>query len=220
MLNHRLAKLAFRNRAASTVVATTGSTTLGANAQGYTRASGSFVTDGFYVGMEVVPTGFPQIAPGIVTAVTATLLSIQGGRTVAAADTARSLTVGLPTLRAYENKPLTTIGDRPFIAEQWVPSPGVVTTIPARSGRHAETGYSIWNWYGIAGVETDALDVQADALLARFAPWTPITLSNGVIMMVRTKPAPFRSQIINVEGRPVVTISIPWEVSTRNVVAA
>ena len=65
---------------------TTGNTTgvLGANALGYTRATGSFVTDGFVVGMTVTASGFTVGAGGtspnnglsVITAVTPTQLTV------------------------------------------------------------------------------------------------------------------------------------------------
>lgn len=221
MLNHKLARTAFRNRAVALSVATTGTISLSATATGYARASGSFITDGFLVGMEVVPTGFTQTTYGIITGVTALALTIEGGRTVQASSSGRTLTVGLPLLRAWENTAgLTLSPTRPYIVEQWVPATAAVTTMPSRIGNRHETGLSIWNWYGIAGVGTDALDAQADALLARFATATEFTLSDGAVVKVRGNPAPSRSQSRTIDGWSVVTITVPWQVNTRNAVAA
>jgi hypothetical protein len=50
--------LALRGRVLTLSVATTGTTSLAATATGYTRAAGSFVTDGFKPGMEVLAAGF------------------------------------------------------------------------------------------------------------------------------------------------------------------
>ena len=84
---------------------TTGATTgvLGANASGYTRASGSFLTDGFRVGQTVNATGFTSPAGSVspnngistVTAVTATQLTVtKTPQTVLEAATTGSTSLG------------------------------------------------------------------------------------------------------------------------------
>ena len=89
MISGEAALLALRNRVLSVVTATTGSTTLVATTTGYTRATGSFVTEGFRIGMELAGTGFSTAAnnnPGVILAVAADGLSltIEGGRTAEA----------------------------------------------------------------------------------------------------------------------------------------
>src|SRR3972149_4040320 len=103
MPDPELAHLAIRSRVASVVVATTGSITMSATATGYARTTGSFLTDGFAVGMEVTPTGFTQTTVGIVTNVETLALEIFGGRAVQSAGAGRTLTTKLPTKRGWEN---------------------------------------------------------------------------------------------------------------------
>ena len=73
----------------------TGSISLGATATGYTRTTGSFVTDGFTVGMPIWVTGFPTASGNngakTVAAVTATTLTVAEPLTVTAAATGRSI---------------------------------------------------------------------------------------------------------------------------------
>jgi hypothetical protein len=60
-------------------IANTGSTTLGATPTGYTRNSGSFVTDGFTVGRQITATGFTNAANNgrsTITAVTDAVLTV------------------------------------------------------------------------------------------------------------------------------------------------
>ena len=222
MIDFLLAQLAFRTRAATLVVSTTGSATLGATAAGYTRAAGSFVTDGFLVGMEVVPTGFTQTAPGVVSAVTATLLTIDGGRTVQTAGAARSLTVGLPSLHAWENdSPLTRYVTRPFLEEDFVPGGSSNTTWPARIGLFDQDGLAIYKWYGVQNVGVDAISASVTALMRLFTPGTYLALADGSSIQVRGDVAVKRSQIMNTgDGWAVCIVTIPWRTTTRNVVAA
>jgi hypothetical protein len=63
----------------SAFVFTTGTATLQATATGYTRASGSFITDGFLVGLPITASGFANPAnngSSVITAVTATALTV------------------------------------------------------------------------------------------------------------------------------------------------
>lgn len=220
MLDLRLARAAFRARASNLVVVTTGSATLSATTSGYARSSGSFVTDGFVKGMEVVPAGFTQTTPGIVTAVTALTLTIEGGRTAQTSGSGRSLTVGLPLQRAWENEGLTPVSGRPFIEHDFVPGGGDLRTIPGRTGTIAEDGLSVWRWYGITGVGTDAIDAGVQALLALFTPATKLSLSNGQAVWMRGDVIARASQIVRVDSWAVCTVRIPWETRTRNAVAA
>ena len=59
--------------------ATTGSTTLSAGPEGYSRSSGSFITNGFVVGQQITASGFSNAANNgrsTITAVTATQLTV------------------------------------------------------------------------------------------------------------------------------------------------
>lgn len=74
----------------------TGSISLEATATGFVRTTGSFVTDGFTVGMPIWVTGFSGTAAGnngakTVAAVTATTLTVVETLTAAAAATGRSI---------------------------------------------------------------------------------------------------------------------------------
>src|SRR5690349_16851769 len=98
--DHVAGREAMRLRALTLVVATTGSTTLGSNASGFTRPAGSFYDDGFAAGMEVVGTGFPSIigeASIVESAISGSPLTmtITGGRSTSAQAGSRTLTVGL-----------------------------------------------------------------------------------------------------------------------------
>lgn len=216
MISSKLLRLAFRARASSLVVATTGSTTLSATATGYARASGSFVDDGFVIGQDVTPTGFPQTDVGVITAVSASALTIDGGRTVAVAASGRTLVSGLPTLRAWQNIGTTPIAGRPFIVEALPFGGSTVLTIPGRTGRLQQDGLSVWTWYGVAGLGTSALDLGVTALMKQFAPYTHFALSDGTTIDMRGDIGPTASDVVTEGGFARVQVTLPWRTSTRN----
>lgn len=222
MLNEELAQLAIRTRAATLVVATTGSATLSATSTGYARSTGSFVTDGFLVGQEVAPTGFTQTTPGIITAVAALALSIEGGRAVQSAGAARSLVAGLPTLRAWENEQLTVPNGRWYVTDEWVPgAPPVIKTWPTRTGRFQEDPLSIWTFYGLTGTGISAIRAAVFAFKKLFAAGTHVSLSDGTSIDVRGDTSIRSGQIIRIDGGwSYCQVTIPFRASTRNAIAA
>lgn len=218
MLDIALARGAFRTRAAQLVVATTGLATLSATSTGYARTAGSFIADGFVVGQDLTPTGFTQTTVGVISGVSALALTIDGGRTVQTAGANRSLVSGLPTLRVLQNVPFTRIAGRPFVVEGFPLGGASVQTIPGRTGRLQQDGLSVWTWYGIAGVGTSAIDKGVAALMARFAPYTRLTLSDGTNVDMRGDASPTASDLVAEDGWIRSTITLPWRASTRNAV--
>ena len=125
--------------------ATTGATSLSATATGYARASGSFTTNGFAVGQQIIASGFTNAAnngSSIITAVTATALTVtKTPATVAeAAATGRSITTATGV-----NAAGIAVVNRAYAGEQNATHGGVNMT-----GLGGNTG-------GIAGV-SEAFD--------------------------------------------------------------
>lgn len=228
MIDLAAAQLALRNRAIGLSVCTTGSTTLSATATGYARASGSFVTDGFAVGMEILASGFTSAANNgyaVVTSVSALALGVSGGRTAEAAGSGRTLAVGLPELRRWENTDPLTDGapseptrGRPYIEEDFVPATATVFTFPANGGQVEETGLYVIRWYGLAGTGMSAVRQSVGALRARFSPGTPLTVS-GATLRVRADLGPF-SGPVRPDGRgwAICTLTVPWLARSVNAV--
>lgn len=215
--------LALRSRALSLVVATTGSTTLSATAAGYARASGSFITDGFREGMELNATGFAVAGnngPHVITAGGVSALALTcSGCSVDAAAAGRTLSVGIPTLRSFENVRLTPLVGRHFFEEDFVPATSSVFTIPASSGDVYDTGLYILKWYGLPGTGVSALRKSVDALKARFAPGTQLTAGTDFVR-IRGDQAPYTGQIIPLSSWSVLTLTVPWRVRSVNAIAA
>lgn len=221
MINHQLAILGLRNLATTLSVVTTGSATLAATATGYTRASGSFIADGFAVGMEVTGAGFSVSGNNgsahIVTKVEALTLTCSG-TAVDSAAAARTLSVGLPALRAWENVDFTPTTGRWYVEEDYLPGPVVQETLGPQGWTEGLPQY-VLRCYGLAGKGISPLYQMADALLALFPPRANVVLSSGDVVVVRTNPAPYRGQLVQTPqgGWAVVAITIPCRIRSATV---
>jgi len=208
-------QLALRARAIAVSVCTTGLTNLSATVAGYQRAAGSFITDGFEVGMEVTPAGFVQTAPGVITEVTDTDLTIDDGATVEAAAGSRSLVVGLPSRRGWENERFEATPGKPYVHEDYVPGSSTLRGLTS-GGTVEDTGLYILRWYGLANQGIRSLSRCADQLLKYFAPGTPMPITDGTII-ARGDTAVRRSQQLPAaEGWSLIAITIPWRLYTLN----
>jgi hypothetical protein len=217
VINHASWHLAMRNKALLLSVATTGTMALAAVSTGYTRLIGSFVTDGFLVGQEVQPAGFGSNTPRVITSVTALALGVSGTLATDASAAGRSLTVGLPALRYFENLPLTPVAGRPYVREQYLPggAPQRITLGPLGE-LEALPIYSL-QVYAMPGVDVLGPKSYADALITLFAPGTILSASNGDSVVVRSDLCPFPGQLLQDEaGWAVIPVTIPFRVRTPN----
>ena len=217
MIDHGAVLLACRAHAATLSVATTGSTTLAATATGYTRATGSFLTDGFRAGMEVTPASFTDTTPRTLTAVTALALTVNGTPTVQSAATGRTLSVGLPSAVAYTNVAFNTPDARtPWVEEAYLPGAADRITMGTLGNLEMSGLYQL-TFYAPTGLDASALYGYADALVTHFAPDTPLTLSTGDVTRVRGRPAPYPSSVVQVDGGwAACTVTIPLLTRTAN----
>jgi hypothetical protein len=217
MISHEQMQLAMRTHALTLSVVTTGSVQLSATATGYARSAGSFLTDGFRVGMELTGTSFDTAQNNAAKAITAvSALAISAPGCAVEAVGARTLTVGLPALRAWENVPLEPIAGRPFVEEQYLPGPSRQITLGSLAQLEVTPMYVLL-LYAVANAGLGTSVPYVDALLTLFAPGTPITLTNGDVLRVRTDVAPFRGQLR--QDRPgwaVVPLTIPFRLRTAN----
>ena len=223
MFNHNDALLALRAKLLTLSVLTTGSTSLAAISTGFTRASGSFVTDGFAVGMEVTPAGFVDNTRRVVTNVAALTLTVSGTVTAESAAGSRSLTVALPSVRVWENAEpknaagatVTLVPGTPYITEQYLPGPTERITLGPLGELEAMPVY-IPTVYVPSNVGRMAAAKYADALVTLFAPETAITLS-GSSLRVRSRPGPFPGQLLQLEtGFAGIAVTVPLRYRTPN----
>jgi hypothetical protein len=215
VVSHEQMQQAMRDRALTLSVVTTGATSLSATATGYARAAGSFVTDGFRVGMELTGTSFSFAANNAAKAITAVsaLTLTCAGCVVEGAGT-RTLTVGLPETREWENLPAKPIQGRPYVREQYLPGPMRQVTLGPLGEVEVEPLY-VLQVFAPTNTGFLAAAKYADALLAHFAPRTALALTSGDVVTVRTNPAPFRGQLLqDVPGWAVVPVTIPFRCRT------
>ncbi len=224
MIDHTSLQLAARARALTLQVCTTGLVTLSATSTGFARTAGSFVTDGFAVGMELLAAGFGVSGNNTrftITAVTALAITcadpVNGSPTAEAAAAGRSLTVGMPGDFAFEDIDFTPTTGRPYAEESYQPGPAINQQTLGPNGTINAYPLYLVRFYAPAGTGLHALTKPADALITLFAPRTPLTLTNGDVARVRTDVGPSRGPIREEKpGWAVVLVSIPLWLQTAN----
>lgn len=219
MIDNQIAVTALRNRAITLAGPTTGSTTLTATTTGYSRASGSFLEDGFVVGMEITPSGFTSNPVSCVTAVAALTLTVRDARSAEASASGRTLAVLFPALRAFENIDFTPTSGRWYAEDDYLPGPAIQETLGPLGWIETLPQYVV-KFYGLQNTSTAALFKVADAFLALFPPRQNIVLSDGNVIVVRTNPAPYRGQIQAAPdaGWAVVAVTVPCRVRSQNTI--
>lgn len=218
MINHYDYHIAMRTKALTLSLATTGSLSLSASTSGYARSGGSFITDGFFVGMEVAGTGFGTAGnndPKVITAVTASNLTCPGC-TAETAASGRTLAVGLPALRGWENVAMSPVTGRPYVIEQYIPGPVSRETVGPLGELEVRPMYSLVV-FTPANTGLAAAAKYADAITALFPPGLALTATNADILRVRGDVGPFRGQLAqHSPGWAFVPVTIPFRVRTTN----
>lgn len=223
MIDHRANLLALRARLLGLSVCTTGAIALSATSTGYARAAGSFITDGFAVGMEVLASSFANgqnNGLSVITGVTALALIVNkvGGTVVETAGT-RTLAVGLPSTRIWENVQAVPAQGSPYLEEEYTPGPAPVVTTLSPNGRILARPQYDLRIYGVSNDQIGAPYRYADAILALFPPEQLIALSNGDFLHVRADVAPNRGSLRqDSPGYACVPISIPLRLYTLNAI--
>jgi hypothetical protein len=215
MISHLAAIEALRTQLLTLSVCTTGSATLAATATGYSRASGSFLTDGLAVGMEITPTGFAANTVAVLTGVTALTLTT-AARAVETAAASRTIACLLPAGRAWENVTYTPTTSRPWIEEDYLPGPAAQVTVGQLGDVETLPQYVV-KVYGVPGTGLAALHRYGDAILNLFPPRTALTLSTSDVLRVRADVAPYRGQVTQeTAGFAVTVVTIPLSVRSAN----
>jgi hypothetical protein len=219
-LDHDAAHLALRARALTLSIATTGAIDLAATATGFTRSGGSFLTDGFYVGMEIQPAGFSTNTAKTIKSVAALAILTEETGFVQASGAGRSLVAGVPSRRAWELVDFTPDPGRLYIAEEYAPAaPRLISGI-AEGGDVEEFGTYRLTWVGLAGNGSSAIRRSVDALLALFTPYTSI-VAGAHTLRIGGEPAPFAGEIRSLgNGWARCILTIPWRAFTTNAIAA
>ncbi|HXH43301.1 MAG TPA: phage tail terminator-like protein [Bradyrhizobium sp.] len=189
--------------------------TLAATATGYTRSAGSFLTDRLSPGMEIAPAGFASNPVDVIRSVTALEIITKNGRAVEAAAAGRSLAVGLPSDRAWENISLSPTAGKPYAEEQYIPGPSAQVTLGPLGELELTPMYALYV-HVPAGNGIGAPSRYADAILRHFTPRTAIAVGTDTLR-VRTDVGPFRGQLqAGDAGYSVVPVTIPFFMHTPN----
>jgi tetrahydromethanopterin S-methyltransferase subunit B len=238
MIDTTATLLALRARVFATSVATTGSVSLSATTTTYARASGSFLTDGFAIGMEVLASGFAvsgNNGRSVITGLTATAMTVTkiaistvsatdltptvvAGTALAvdAAAAARTIVAQLPILRAYENIKIVPSPLAPYVEEDLVPATTTLISFPARDGTVAESGLYVLKLYGMPNTGASGMRKTLDAVRLVVSPGTTVTAGTTIIR-VRTDTAVVAGQLTPLDtGRVVCTLTVPWLAHSSN----
>lgn len=221
MLDYLALRLLLRARLVTLSVCDTGSTTLSTTTTGFHRTAGSFITDGFAVGMEVSSSGFAGAANNgafVVGGVTATDLTITGALTAGVAAAGRRVVSGLPTSRVWDNLAFTPTSGVPYIEEDFVTdNPSVARSFPALGGIYEATPLYVIRWFGIADIGTAAVEKGVGALLTLFKFGTVFPLANSDVARVRGDMMPSRTRLNEDQpGFVRCTVTIPLRVISTN----
>jgi hypothetical protein len=218
MISHHEIILGLRTKLLSLEVATTGSTSIAGTATGYSRSAGSFITDGLRVGMELTGTGFADPdnnTAKTITAMTATTLTCSG-TAVEAEAAGRTLSVPLPSGRAWSNTEYEPVEGEPWFEEVYLPGPMARQSLGSSATLEILPQY-LPRIYVPAGSGPDAALKYADAMLTLFAPGTTMTLTSGDVLRVRGDLAPFPGQLAQISpGFAVLPVTVPLRLWTTN----
>lgn len=218
MIDEVEVQLALRSLLMTLQVATTGTIALAATSTGYTRASGSFLTDGFAPGMEVTPAGFSSNTPRVITAVSALAMTVNSTSVpVQSSAGGRSLTVGLPSHRAWENIFFQPTAGVPWVREEFIPGPTQQITLGPYGELEDTPMYAIY--VNVAAETGLTAKRYVTAIRRLFAPRTEITLPSGDPLRVRADTGPYAGQLLqSAPGFAVQPITIPLRLRSPNLI--
>lgn len=207
---------AMRRKLLELVVATTANDAmLAATATGYTRTDGgSFITERFAPGMEIVPTGFTGATRQVIAKVTVNQLVVAGPVIPDTVLAGRSISVGLPAIRLWEDISVPPSPGYPYVEEQYVPGPAeVVERGVVRTEVRPMYTPRVYVPLVVAGVQVgNAGDgMYADAILELFPSGSVLPCDDGTVLCVRGSPAPTRFQrSYAAVGWSCIPITIPF----------
>ena len=148
-----------------------------------------------------------------------TALAVTVNRTLTAETwppSSRTLTVGLPGTRVYENAepedaagaPTTQAQGAPYFEEQYLPGPASRATLGTGGEMELLPMYAL-RVYVPANQGAKAARKYADALLALFAPDTTMSVTPDTLR-VRSNPAPYTGQLLQADpGFAVIPVTVP-----------
>ena len=218
MIDTQSLQLALRTRVLTLSVASHAAVNLSASGSVFTRASGSFITDSFSAGMEVLGAGFSvggNNARFTITDAEALTLTVDGTLGTESAGSGKTLTVGLPQYRAWENVAFEPTTGSPWIEEQLIPGPTRQISVGPYGTLESRVLYQL-QVHALEDTGIGAPNRYADALLTLFTPRTQITFGSETAR-VRSDTGPYRGQLLRRRpGYATVPVTIPLEIWSAN----
>jgi hypothetical protein len=147
--------------------------------------------------------------------VEADMLWVLGGASAQASASGRTLSVGFPALQAWEGVDFEAVQGRWYVDEDYLPGPSAVRT--TGPGRQVEsTPAYVLKLYSPPGYGVLAPYALANALLGHFPPLLALFPSTGDVVRVRGDVAPYRSQLMTLNGFSLITVTLPLRLRTVN----
>lgn len=187
-LVHPEIRAAIRTRIQSVVKAQSGALSLTSAGSVITRASGSFITNGFGVGDEVMVAGFTPVTPNgraMISAVTALTMTLD--RTLGTASAAAgTITAGTPQGRHWEGFSYAPSVGQPFFVENMLTPDSSVRALGS-DGLIEHRIEGVFTLVYPAGQGTKPIESMAGAFLKHFKPGTGLTYgtTTGIVFGVR-----------------------------------
>ncbi|HEY6965902.1 MAG TPA: phage tail terminator-like protein [Burkholderiales bacterium] len=190
---HADLRAAWRTLVLAVVKAQSGAlSNVGASGSVLSRASGSWITDGFGVGDEVMVAGFAAAqnnGRALVTAVTAADLTLDKALTTEAAGPAITVTAGLWQGRAWEGMPYAPTRGAPYVSETLRAISSQVRALGV-GGTIAHTLLGTLVLFYPAGRGTLAVERMAGAIMKHLKPGTSLSYGTSAGVVTEASRAP------------------------------
>lgn len=127
---------------------------------------------------------------------------------------------GVPT-GAYANVDFTPTTGTAYVEEDFEPDTAQLRTVNAQGGITITTGLYAIRYFGPSNADAMTIEAGCDAIVAKFAAGTGLTLSGGDVVVIRGDPAPIAGPVRPARpGWSYSVIRIWWRVASTNVIAA
>jgi hypothetical protein len=180
---------------------------------GFTRLTGSFLTDRFLFGMEVTALyGTEEVGAIAKIVVDEQMVLLVPPRQDADPD---GLYVGLPLQRGWENEDINPSSHVWWVDEDYLSGPSSLAAGNYTNGELDITPAYVLRLYGLSGIGIGAVHAVADGIVNLFPPGSALITTGGTVVRVRGDTAPFKGQLLNNGARhAVISITIPLRVRT------
>lgn len=174
-----------------------------------------FLVENFAIGMEIAPAGFTSNTARVITGVTATTITVNATLAAQAAGSGRSLAVGLPSNRSWENIEFQPTAGVPWVWEELLPGPTSQVTIGPTGELENTPMYVLhFNVPAASGLSAKRYTHAARVL---FTSRTEIPIANGGTIRVRADVGPFTSQLLQSQaGFAAQSLTIPLRYRSPN----